>query len=77
MSRNNATKPGQILARQTQKARRGWRRAFSNRVLLCAAQQVYRSSDNTDCGSWLACATMALPACCKMLARLMLADSLA
>ena len=30
---------------------------------------VQRNSASTCCGSWLACATIALPACCRMLAR--------
>jgi hypothetical protein len=37
----------------------------------------WRSSDITCCGSWLACATIALPACCRIWARDRLADSAA
>jgi hypothetical protein len=26
----------------------------------------YRSSDRTDCGAWLACESMLVPACCRI-----------
>jgi hypothetical protein len=42
-------------------------------VLLVA----YFSKDNTPCGNWLACATMAVLACCKICARDRLAVSFA
>src|SRR6266571_1496056 len=36
---------------------------------------VYCRSLSTDCGSWLACATIAVPACCRIWARDMFAVS--
>ena len=41
------------------------------------APAAYRKSDSTPCGSWLACATMAVPACCRICARDRLAVSTA
>jgi hypothetical protein len=52
---------------------------------LCQSQRpesafpwlVYRNKASTPCGNWLACATMAVPACCSTCARLRLAVSAA
>ncbi len=35
-------------------------------VTVCAGTDDYRSSDRTDCGAWLACASMLVPACCRI-----------
>lgn len=60
---------------QTRKKRRslGWQQPKNSPP----APAAYRKSDSTPCGSWLAWATIAVPACCKIWARDRLAVSTA
>src|SRR5436190_16693315 len=50
-------------------------RRFARHPRVAGAERAYCSSLRTDCGSWLACATIAVPACCRIWARDMFAVS--